>query len=334
MRVLVWSVVGLFLVSSLLMSGTSSSHPNYIPPTTVELDNEAYVAPTLPYCATQIVIRGDVTVEKYCGIERITVKLFAFSSDGFGVEVHPSVIPFINPQKQRFVVIVTIPPGISPGKSSLLVSSSTWVPGIAPYRTEAMCSIIVEGHRQGALEVLEPVYRITDEDTVELDVRVCNRGTVEDTFDLFLYTREAPVEEYEAPTALTVPPRGSVNVTIVLHMETGWLEQGAWTVGVRMDPSHGGREKDNITDYHRRSSSQDALIIEHDWTVNALSRGVQDLTPTLLLVIIILAVLLVASRVWHPRDRMTEVLSEEHGPQHRTIEIGWEDRGDRGGGNT
>ena len=189
-------LVGVLLFTTVpLVSDEAEAAPNPIPMATVWFDSDVYHVTVRPYSLSLAVMHGNITVEKACG-SRVWVNLRGESDTGWGFEIRPARLVFVNPMTQRFTVTVTIPPGAPPVDSefSLTASVETW--GLACYTVTNSCRIVTEPFYTSRIEPVGSPCVVGEDGEARLKVRMRNTGTIGDQYVLKMSPQRMPEERW------------------------------------------------------------------------------------------------------------------------------------------
>lgn len=210
-------VVGclLFLSTPLLSEGLEAA-PNPVPHCTLVISEHSVEVPVHPYSPSNVILHGNVSVERTQCIERAIVRISTSIDAGWPVRTVPSSIPFINPTTQRFTIEVTVPPGAPPLAATLSVVSTTHRPGHPPITVNTTCTIVPIPWSSVTLEVVRSPLVTGEDGSTRVPVRVWNTGTSEDTYQLELRRDGVLLTGWGGPDRVTVPPRGSAEVNVTL----------------------------------------------------------------------------------------------------------------------
>ena len=261
---------------SIVLSSEGEAAPNPIPIAAIEFGSDNHTVQSMPYCSTYVVVPGQVSIEKLQCIERVIVYLTADQIEGWDVVVEPSVIPFINPGHVRFVATVTVPPGVEPGERQLTVRLSARVPGLAPVKANATCSINVVGHRYATIGPVWPVCNISEDGQVRYDMIVWNLGSINDTYVFRIRHDDCEVLLLDGPATLTVPARQRVHVTFVFKVDDAKGEHDGDTLSFTMRSESGTGDWSAPMSYHVGHASTEVVVMDHDWQSSHWARGLED----------------------------------------------------------
>ena len=296
--------LGMFMVCvSIALSAESEAAPNPIPIATIEFESDNHTVRSMPYCSTFVVVPGQVSIEKLQCIQRVVVYLTADQIGGWDVAVEPSVIPFINPDSVRFIATMTVPPGVEPGDRDLTVRLTARVPGLAPVKADATCSINVIGHHYASIGPVWPACNVSEDGKVRYDMIIWNLGSVSDTYIFRIRHDDGEVRPLEGPTAITVPARQSVHVTFVVKVDEVHGVHSGDTLSFTMRSETGTDDWSSPMSYQVGHASTEVVVMDHDWQSSSWARGLEDW----FLYILVLGVWAVASflliSAWRERSR-------------------------------
>ena len=251
-------LVSLAFVSVVVIgSMDSAAAPNPIPLSDVQLHSDNYTVTSSPYSSTLVEITGEVTVEKCGCIERHTVYLTAEQSEGWGVHIVPSVIPFIIARTEVFSVLVIVPPGVDPGSRELTVHHTLSMPGMALTGSNATCTIMVMGYHRLSIEAVDPAINISDEEMVGLSVYVANLGTLDAQFAFYLMLDGEEIAPRGVPPFLDLTAGDGRLVQMWLDL-VGRVEGGNGELEVSIEWSV---EEGNGTHAEQMRSSSDSVKV-------------------------------------------------------------------------
>jgi hypothetical protein len=198
---------------------------------------DVYEVKVLPYNSTRIVIGCDLTVERLQCIERKVARITGALDDGWPFDISPSTIPFINPGTQRFHVQVTIPPGVSTNPRNLTLTVSVSAPGISPFMATTSCLIIPTPIYIGNVEPIGSPCIVGEDGSARFPVRIWNTGNTEDVYSIALKTSRTPVESWDGPSEVEVPPRSFVETNITLRYQEPKYPDQIWSAELTINSS-------------------------------------------------------------------------------------------------
>ena len=297
--------LGMFMVCvSVVLTSESEGAPNPIPFATIEFESDNHTVRSMPYCVTVAVVPGQVSVEKCAGIERVSVYLTADQIDGWDVVVEPSVIAFINPDSERFLAIVTVPPGVEPGERQLTVRLSVHAAGLAPVEANATSSIEVIGHHYASIGPVWPACNLSEDGKVRYDMIVWNLGSVNDTYVFRIMHDDCVILLLEGPNAIDVPARQSVRVTLVVKIDEIHGVHSGKTLSFTMRSETGTGDWSVPMSYQVGYASTEVVVLDHDWRSSGWARGLGNgfIYIAILEILWVVAIVLIIDRRVGPRS--------------------------------
>jgi hypothetical protein len=149
------------------------------------------------------------------------VHLRASIDDSWPLQLSYQRMPFINPGTNRFNVTITVPPKASIDNRTLTVSAYAKAPGLAMDMDTDSCTMVPSGHGCILVEAMGSPCVEGSDGTATVPVRVWNAGSVEARFRVDLVEGSLPLNGWDGPTEVTVPPRNSTEADIsVMYDDT------------------------------------------------------------------------------------------------------------------
>ena len=287
MRMILLLVVVVMMSTFPLALDEAEAAPNPIPLATVWFDSDIYRARVLPYSPTLVVMYGNVTVEKSCGIERVVVHLAGESDSGWPFEIRPAKIPFINPSTQRFTVVMTIPPGASYQMREFTVSATVKSPGLAMYVSSSSCLIVPKPVYTSYVEPIGSPCDVGEDGKAMFSVRVWNTGTIEDVYSIDLSFRGMPLRGWDCPVELVVPPRTFIETTITVDYREPNLPCQIWTVDLILISRNSSVAAETVMCYIGEPASRELMVYDQGPPLSPIF----DMPPAMTVLIIQLAIL-------------------------------------------
>jgi hypothetical protein len=297
--------LGMFMVCvSVVLTSESEGAPNPIPFATIEFESDDHTVRSMPYCLTVAVVPGEVTIYGCAGIARITVYLTAEQMEGWDVVVEPSVIAFINPDSERFLAIVTVPPGVEPGERQLTVRLSVHAADLAPIEANATSSIEVIGHHYASIGPVWPACNLSEDGKVRYDMIVWNLGTVNDTYVFRIEYDDGVIRPLEGPSALAVPARQRVLVTFVLKIDDAMDVNCGETLSFTMRSETGTGDWSAPMSYQVGYATTEVVVLDHDWRSSGWACGLGNgfIYIAILEILWVVAIVLIIDRRVGPRS--------------------------------
>lgn len=279
--------VGLLLCLTMAMCGDDAeAAPNPIPLSTVTLEQDVYGVTVYPHHPSAIIMQGGVTVEKAC-MERVVVHLTADSDIGWPLEIVPTIIPFINPRTEQFLVNVTVPPGASPLLfGEVIVTAAVKAPGLGRYVTNTSCLVVPRPYYTSSVEPIGSHFIVGEDDRARLPLRVWNTGTAEDTYTFDLSSTGMEMDDWDGPNELVVPPRSFVEVNVTVHYDEPERPRKIWAVDVDLSSENSTTMVGADMCYVGEPGSVELMVYVRGPVV-----PIPELSPLMTLLIIQLAVL-------------------------------------------
>jgi hypothetical protein len=198
-----------FLVAIFLVSGIfgymltpipvveeAEAAPNPIPVLSLALHPTNLQAKVTQSQLGAVAFGGNATVDKIQGIERVTVQLTAIVNTGWAVVVSPQTMVFVNPDTQRFMVSVIVPPATSSLLTgNVIVTGSAKAPGLAPVLSAATGVVTVAQYFKLRIEAESPLRQVKPGELTYNVVNVYNDGNGMDTFELEIENNEDLVKK-------------------------------------------------------------------------------------------------------------------------------------------
>ena len=288
---------------SVVLSSEGEAAPNPVPYLTIEFESDSHAARSMPYCATYVIVPGQVSIEKCGGIHRVVVYLTADQIEGWDVVVEPSVIPFINPDSVGFIATVTVPPGVEPGERDLTVRASARIFYLAPIDANATCSINVAGHRYASIGPVWPACNISDAGKVRYDMIIWNLGSVNDTYVFRIRHDDCEVLRLDGPEAVYVPARQSVQVTFIVTIDEVHGVHSGDTLSFTMRSETGTDDWSAPMSYQVGHASTEVVVMDHDWQSSSWARGLEEWGLYILVLVVWAVASFLLISAWRERSR-------------------------------
>jgi hypothetical protein len=156
--------------------------------------------------ADEVEFHGNVTVEKPEGVERVTISLSAECENGWETVISPQTMVFINPDSQRFLLVVVVPEGthvmtvqfqVNGHASSLIWEEDQSIIG----------RVKVGQYFKMRIEAQSPLNEPEPGGSAMGKLMVTNDGNGVDTFQVTVVNPPKEVTDWSfSEDALTVPP--------------------------------------------------------------------------------------------------------------------------------
>lgn len=173
------------------MQVTIAPEVNYAAPTVSKLD--------------EVTFRGNVTIEKPQGVERVTVTLSASCNRGWPTTISPQTIPFINPGTERFSLKVIVPPATQVMEAGVTVTARAHSP-IWDDEQQASCRVVVLQYFKMDILSYSPTQDGKAGGSVAGSIVINNSGNDEDTFSIDIVKLPKEIKSVTlSQEAITIP---------------------------------------------------------------------------------------------------------------------------------